>query len=278
MSIQSFAIGVLTCDRVHFLEKCFNSIAAIDCPKIVGNNSINTLSKNHFGLKTEYFWNGATNSIAFGKNQIIKWFLQNTTAEYLFIIEDDIIVKDAAVFEKYIDTSVKTNFKHLMWSGAGTNNFVNGKLHPVLVVNVNDTMISFYRHAVGAFCVYHREVLEKVGLMDENFKNAFEHIAHSWEIALAGYIPTQFGFWPDIFSGNTQYLIDQDPDFSHSTAQNTHKSQWNDNVQSALKLFERRFGFHPYAKLEELNKLDKCNQITFDVIEQSNRIFKNESH
>jgi len=275
--MNNFAIGILTCNRTDFFKKCYESIAPFAIPKCVVNNFESTitdsellqdfLDEHHRDVK--YFWANKTNSIAYGKNKIIKWFLEKTSKEWLFIVEDDIIVQCISVFDHYIRTAKQSGFKHLMFGLAGPNNFQNSIQHPILMIG---KILSFYRHCVGAFCLYHRDVLDKVGLMDERMINCFEHVEHSWRIAKAGFIPATFGFWPDALDKHC--LIDQDHDLKYSTMQRTPQVLYNKNVQEALKLFQELHGFHPYQKLEELNKLDEHNQITFDVIEQSQRIFK----
>jgi hypothetical protein len=271
--MNNYAIGVLTCDRPVFFKNCWDSITPIVCPKIVVNNSPKQLEYRLHGGYSEYISTAGKEplSIAYGKNQIIKWFLERTIVEWLFIVEDDIIVNDCSVFDYYINTAETSRFKHLMFGLAGPNNFYNSAPHPVLILGKTT---SFYRHCVGAFCLYHRSVLEKVGLLDERFINAMDHVEHSWRIAKAGFIPETFGFWPDVYNSNHTYLIDQDNDLKQSTMQHTPQVQYNKNVQEALKLFQELHGFHPYQKLEELNKLDEHNQITFNVIEQSQKIFK----
>lgn len=54
---------------------------------------------------------------------------------------------------------------------------------------------------MGAFTFYTKDILEKVGFMDENFKNAWEHVEHSWRILKSHKVP--YGYWPDVLGSET---------------------------------------------------------------------------
>ena len=46
--------------------------------------------------------------------------------------------------------------------------------------NYKDVNIALNRDCVGAVTFFTRESLDKVGLYDENYTNAFEHVDHSY--------------------------------------------------------------------------------------------------
>jgi hypothetical protein len=57
--------------------------------------------------------------------------------------------------------------------------------------------MALYRHSSGAFCYFHRSVIERVGLNDEIFRNALEHLDHTYRIIVANIYPP-FGWFPDL--------------------------------------------------------------------------------
>ncbi len=56
----------------------------------------------------------------------------------------------------------------------------------------NNVSIALNFHICGVLSYYQRKVIEKVGLFDGRFRNAFEHINYTYRIIKAGYHPP---FW-----------------------------------------------------------------------------------
>jgi hypothetical protein len=57
--------------------------------------------------------------------------------------------------------------------------------NPRLVVDYKSCKVSLYPHCVGAFSYYSKKCLDKIGLLDERFFNAKEHLDHTYEIIKA---------------------------------------------------------------------------------------------
>jgi hypothetical protein len=138
-------------------------------------------------------------------------------------MEDDCIITDNNVFEKYITASYITGLKHFNfgpaspWNRKQEDNSIIGDLskrhlarqdaepNPILVVKYNDEIsISLYEHIVAMFCYFRTSLLEEVGTMNEDFYNAWEHVEHTFRIIKSGnYSP--FWAFADI-TGSENYL------------------------------------------------------------------------
>ena len=107
--------------------------------------------------------------------------------------------------------------------------------------SVADIKLAVNTHSVGAFCYYSKEVLEKVGLIDEDYTNAFEHVDHDYRIAKAGY-STPYWNWPDL-ANSTDYL--DEIECSESSSAIRPRNDWMENIQKGAKLFKEKHGFNP---------------------------------
>lgn len=171
-------------------------------------------------------------------------YLLNKGCDYIFVIEDDMIIKDGRIFEEYIRFSKITGLQHALYSGHGPANkcgISKGKLQPRKVIDYGNLKVALYQHCVGAFCFYTRECLEAVGLHDENYLNAFEHVDHSYMLAKAGYC-TPYWWWPDIENSTT--LIEEQACSEESSTIRPRKD-WQQNIQDSFQYFYKKHGVTP---------------------------------
>ena len=161
------------------------------------------------------------NGVAHAKNQVITELLDRG-CDYLFIMEDDIEVLDRKAIVGYLAAYKKTGIPHLNFHGHGDN------LESAPLA-VSEDGIVFWPNAVGAWSFYTREALEHVGLMDENFVNAYEHVEHSWRI-YKGKI--DYGFWPDV-AGSEEWLCAQ-PNAIENSSIRKDEAAWKENIHAAL--------------------------------------------
>jgi len=90
-------------------------------------------------------------------------------------------------------------------------------------------------------CFYTRHILEKVGLYDESYTNAFEHVDHSYTLAKKGYT-TPYWWWPDI--ANSLDYVEEQACSEHSSAIRPRKD-WQSNIQQSWKNFTNKHGVGP---------------------------------
>jgi hypothetical protein len=165
--------------------------------------------------------------------------------DYIFIIEDDMVVLDVTVFDKYIEASKVSGIQHLMFAyhgPANKGNISGGKPKPRKIIDYGKLQIALNQHCVGSFCFYTRESLERVGLMDEEFnKNNFEHVEHSYRLAKAGY-STPYWWWADL-ANSTDYI--QEQACSEVSSSIRRGDDWLDKIKWSARLFEKKHGYMP---------------------------------
>jgi hypothetical protein len=79
----------------------------------------------------------ADQNVAKCKNDIIKK-AKDLNADFLFIVEDDVIINDKIVFEKYIKLMQEYELGVVYYGYDGTNTILNGIPNPSLIIKLND--------------------------------------------------------------------------------------------------------------------------------------------
>jgi len=196
-------------------------------------------------------------SVGQAKNTAMKYLLEKG-CEHIFIIEDDILLQDGTVFDKYIQTSLATGIKHLNYALQGPANKKGAKgfenleeraqqenltdPNPRQVIKYPDGFeIALYPNCVGAFSYYQREALESVGGFDEFYKNAWEHVDHTMEAFKKG-LTTPYWWFADI-NESWKYIKDIEGCIENSTI--GHTDAWKENFNRGFIHFKKKYGFGP---------------------------------
>lgn len=225
----------------------------------------------------KYIQHKCNKGVGITKNEAFKHLLK-AECDHIFLIEDDIIVKDVSVFQAYINASYETGLRHFMFGYHGPANKDNNKVpDPKLIVEYSSTCsVAFNQHCVGAFCYYHRTILEEIGLMDETFKNAWEHVDHSLQIVNSGFIPS-YWWWPDI-ANSYDYLDELACSEDSSTIrwedgeQKIPKKDWLENIEKGAQYFYTKNKCFPnevpacdqpvlIQKIKQIKEKYSCNEV-----------------
>jgi len=241
---DKIGIGIVTCNRPDFFLKCIGSIPNEFTLVVVNDGSdFEDIQKLQEKIDFYYIHNKINVGVGKSKNKIFKYLLEQN-CDHMFVIEDDIIVRDGSVFNQYIEARKHTGIQHFNFGYHGPANRGNvskGKPGPRYVIDYGKCKIAINAHSVGAFCYYTREVLEKVGLIDEDYCNAFEHVDHDYRIAKAGYC-TPYWNWPDL--ANSHELLDELACSEESSAIRP-RSDWKENIIKGAEFFQKKHNFLP---------------------------------
>lgn len=242
---NKIGLGIVTCNRPDFLKKVVDSLECIPQDKLAALAICNDGSEildydfSHIAL----FQNKQNIGVGKSKNKLMRYLL-NEGCDHIFIMEDDILIRNSDVFDAYITARNITGIQHFNFGYHGPANkagISGGIPRPRYVIDYGDLKIAINQHSVGAFCYYTREVLETVGLIDEEFHNAFEHVEHDYRIAKAGFC-TPYWNWPDL-SNSTEYL--EEVECSEKSSSIRPRSDWQDNIQKGAILFQKKHGVLP---------------------------------
>lgn len=180
--------------------------------------------------------------VATTKNKGIKWFLEETDADYLVLADDDVWpVKDWKF--NYIAIMEKYSIPHLS---------------PVLVGSriVEETAdLTYGRHPNGTILIYTREALEKVGYMRaKDFgKFGWEHVEHSKRIA---------NCYPEIYRAEAPFIdVLNSGQFWRGADFTNH---------GGIKPMAQRYQFSTFGKNER--EFDKAEEIYRSFIDSTDYV------
>jgi glycosyltransferase involved in cell wall biosynthesis len=232
----------------------FEIVVVNDNPDVIYSQLLNEI----------YIFNNEVNiGVGKSKNKALQYLL-DAGCDHIFLIEDDIFIKDPKVFEKYIEASKITGIQHFNFSQHGLVNksWPDGDPAPRFVVDYGKITIPLYPHCVGAFSYYSRKCLETAGLIDEQYFNACEHVDHTLEIIKKGIHPP-FWYFADI-ENSWEYLGDEPWSMSKSTISSNpnHKQMMKD----ADHIFVKKHGHYP----------GQTPMVDLDVVGKSLKQIKNE--
>lgn len=246
---MSIGIGVITCNRPEFLNNLLNSLkdCSGDITRIViindGSEPID-ISTIQFKCDSVEIVNNTSNlGVGESKNIAMSDLCQHG-CDYIFIIEDDMLILKSDIFEEYIRAHKLTGLHHFMFAYHGPANkggISRGKPLPRKIIDYKDIKISLNQHCVGAFCFYTKECLEETGLNDTAFVNAFEHVEHSYRLAKADY-STPYWWWADI-ANSIDYITEQA--CSEDSSSIRPRKDWKSNIQKAMNYFVQKHGMSP---------------------------------
>lgn len=182
MSKNNFGVAIITCDRVNYVNNLLNCLPSSEIlPLIIndGESELSGITKPHHSKKTEKPRSG----VGKAKNIALKQLI-DIGYDYLFLLEDDIIIKDTEVFQKYIEASKLSGIQHFNFAFHGNDNYRSDG-SPAVNLRVEyskDCAVCLYPNVYGALSFYTRKCIEECGYMDEYYYNALEHVDHTYKI------------------------------------------------------------------------------------------------
>ena len=194
---MKIGLGCITHGREEYFKKVLegivNSMEVLDYVVIVNDGTPYSVDIPD-GI--EHIQLEAPLGVGHAKNIAFQNLLDNQ-CDYIFLSEDDVVIKDPAVFEKYIETSENTGMEHLIFAYPERV----GILGPSFSIDFNGILCEIHPQSPGTFCFYTANCLKTIGLMNERFYNAMEHVEHTYRACLAEFCPPFWAF-PDIASSH----------------------------------------------------------------------------
>lgn len=250
-------VGIVTCDRLDYFEKCYNSVKTANGVDVIAVCNDGKLSVP-LDPGTEYIEHKENKGVGISKNDLLKLALSKPEVEHIFLLEDDMIVKDPEVFNAYIKAAKVSGIYHLNYGPGSPFNRKqdvafdlhnrhdlkqDSELNPKLRIDYGDGVeLWFYEHSVAMCTYFHRSVLEEVGLHDEEFYNAWEHVDLTYRIIKAGYHP-QFWWFADI--ANSDKYISEAPSAIDDSKIAKDTDQWAKNVYGGREVYKKKHGHYP---------------------------------
>lgn len=254
LDISKVGIGMTTYKAEHRIKQ-----SAFTVPKWMKNfvivNDGTPYDSSSYPEQAHIIQHEKNQCVGAAKNTAMKYLLEQG-CEHIFLMEDDILIKDEKVFEEYIRHSVLSGIKHLNFALHGPANKkgstgfttledrkdVEGEPNPRMVIPYPEGIkIVLYPNCVGAFSYYHKSVLDKIGLFDPVFKNAWEHVEHTYQ-AIKNKFHPPFWYFADI-ENSWEFLTDIPNSIQESTIART--PEWNENFRVGTEHYKKKHGMAP---------------------------------
>jgi GT2 family glycosyltransferase len=237
--MNKIGVAIITCNRQTLFSVCLDSLKKCSYDELIVINDGAPINDN---FDCEIINNEKNLGVGLSKNKAMSILLARN-CNFLFIIEDDMFIKDKDILQKYIYAHNVTGLHHFMFAyhGYANKDYNTKSATPRVVIDYDNVKISLNRHCVGAFCFYTKSSLQDVGLNDDKFYNAFEHVDHSFRLAKKGY-STPYWWWADI--ANSLDLIDEQcaPDVNSSIR---YKPDWEKTMNNSMKYFVEKHKTSP---------------------------------
>ena len=122
-------VGIITCNRTKYLndliQSLINTSNTIDSLVIVNDGDEVSVPGDIFVIQ-----NKKNIGVGASKNKALKYLLENN-CDYIFILEDDVVIKDLNVFKEYIEASRISGIQHFNF-GPGTPS-IEVKIYKILI-------------------------------------------------------------------------------------------------------------------------------------------------
>lgn len=184
-------------------------------------------------------------------------FLKERECDYYFLIEDDMLIKNADVFDKYIEASVTSKLQYFCFASNAWGTGPPGARTPRLKVQYSETLsINFYRHCCNEFTFRTKALIDAVGYYDNRYLSMFDvdNIKRitDWD---KGH---RFWYSPDI-ADSDEYVMNNPATVSRMNPNNDrHTKLMND-----AELFKQKYGKYvqeiPDSTVEEV--IQKLKQL-----------------
>lgn len=235
--LTTIGLAIATYNRLDYLKQCVESLERNNWGganlKIIVDDCSTQEGYNEFLLSLEpkitILRNSKNSGFATSNNKAMEHMFKYGY-EHLFIMNDDIIMKSQDTCLRYIDYAKTTDIKHLSFGLHGPLNKNKGYY--------NLQGIWVYPDCVGAFSYYHRDIINNIGYMDTEFKNAWEHVWYTLQISEAGYTTP---FWQFADVPNSYELLEEIPGSINNSIIRPRKD-WQKNIQDGMRHATKKYG------------------------------------
>ena len=238
------SLVVVTFNREEDLKRLLESvdISLFDDIVVVrdgGGKPYNPKTENILNDKFVYIPQPENMGVGKCKQAGVDYIINAGKSDHIFIIEDDIIVKDNNVWDYYINFSKVTGIWHTNWNDYRYHS------HKFEIDYGDGVVAAITRDVEGSFSYFHKNMFNFCEFPPD-MKNAFEHISVELQLIEKDLIPQ---FWNFVCpKGTGDYLTHTD---SESTI--TGKPKYTENYQNALEAFRKRHNID-VSKIPEVDR------------------------
>jgi GT2 family glycosyltransferase len=244
--MSKIGLGLVTCNREDFCNRVIESIPLDKLDSFVIVNDGKPYSDGIYPdpEACKVIQHSSNMSVGVSKNDALR-YMMNTDCDFLFLIEDDILIKNPDVFNKYIELYEKSGIEHFNFGyhGPANKHSQTKEPKPKYRVNYDGISMALNHHCVGAFSFYTRNCIEKCGYIDERYVNCWDHVCLTYKIIKQGLHP-QFWWFADLYN-SCDYLTEICCSEENSTIRFADNDKWKANIIAGTEVFKSIHGVAP---------------------------------
>lgn len=251
--MDKIGIGYITHSNVGNISQSFKTIPTGSGELVVAIDG-ESLPDELFDGATKIIHTPKSSNKAMLKNRALRYLIDKG-CDHLFLIENDILIKDASVFRQYVISAQESGIWHLNYALQGGLNRTqsdDANIDTLAgLVAMNNTSppapraklqyptskVAFYPHAMGGFSYFYAGIIKNVGYFDERYPDSIEHIDYTYRVVKKGLHPPYWWF-ADI--DNSDEYIGSLNDTSHRD-----NKQYGKDLLFAKQWFKTKFDFPP---------------------------------
>lgn len=196
--------------------------------------------------------------VACSKNSALRSLIQND-CDFLFLMNDNILIKNKNVFEKYIKAAQVSGLWHMSYAFSSLFNYNKEGFRDIkeTIEYDSENSVIFVSNLVSDFEFFHKSIIKNIGYMDERYGrfNTVHDLDYCYKMVKSNLLPA-YWWWPDI--NNSWDYISVIPNSVKSNM--FEDSNFIKNLQMAFSIFENKFGFSP-NNINQSVKEDVLNKI-----------------
>jgi glycosyltransferase involved in cell wall biosynthesis len=232
---EKIGVGITTYNSEGYFKTLFDSLK--DANLIDELVVVNGGDKYKKAYSCDWIQHNKNRYPSICRNDCIS-FLLNKECEHIFLIEDDMIIKNVDIFKKYIETSKISGLNYFSYVSMSSEAGAAGARTPTLQVNYSDTHgVSFYRNMCNEFTYHHKSCFLKCGLYDAKMRDLFDaDMVFRQSISNSNVAP--FWYFADIT--NSDEYIENNPIAVSRLQSNRPDGSRADVIQDTLNYFTNK--------------------------------------
>jgi glycosyltransferase involved in cell wall biosynthesis len=233
--MEKIGVGIVTYNSENYYKDLFNSIDQTKIDHLVTVNGGDEYSKRYGNHWIQHTVNKYP---AVCRNDAITALLKED-CDHIFIIEDDMIIQDSNIFQKYIETSKVSGLKYFSFVSTSWESGTPEKRTPRLVIEYSKNIsVSFYNNMCNEFTYHHKSCYDKVGFYDSQFRDPFD-IDMAYRESQQDYA-APFWWFADIT--NSDFYIKNNPVAVSRLQAERPDGNREQRIQEQWKLFIQKHG------------------------------------
>jgi len=251
---MKIGIGITTYNSENYYKKLYDSLPLDSIDEIVTVNGGKPYENTY---NVDWIQHNKNRYPSVCRNDCIS-FLLNKNCEHIFIIEDDMIIKNKNIFKKYIEASKLSGLKYFSFVSTSWHSGSPGERTPKLTVEYSkDMSVSFYPNMCNEFTYHHASCYATTGVYDSSLRFAWD-VELTYREASAKKYAAPFWWFADI-TNSDDYIMNNPEAASRIDAPDNPDGARSQKVHKEWEYFKSKHG----VLVNQIPVMPKNEVVTF---------------